>query len=126
VRPFWISLAILIALFAALQAHTVYLRNFLQPLQEELHTAALYAGGEQWEKALARTRKVQSAWREREKYLHMTLRHADSDLVNARLEDLLSYLEHRMAGDYQAVNSNLIRHLGLLYDMEKLKVENVL
>ncbi len=125
-KPFWISLSIIIAMFTAFFLNGQYLDRFLSPLEDQLLAAEEAANAEDWDAASAMTQEVKDAWFQKHSYLHITLRHLEIDQTQTSLEQVLSYLEHQSLENYAAANAALIRQLELIRKMESLNIENLL
>ncbi len=125
-KPFWISCIVLVGLFGLIQWNVHYLKEFITPLHDKLTLAEECVEQDDWETAQELTQEVHDAWKEKQFYLHVTMRHADLDQVFVLVEQATAYLEHKKAGEYAAVNRALIGQLDLLIEMEGFALQNVL
>lgn len=125
-KPFWISCIVLVGLFFLLQWNVNYLKEFIVPLHDKLTLAEACVKRDDWETAEELTKEVHEAWKEKQSYLYVTMRHADIDQVFILVEQATAYLEHKKIGEYAAVNRALIGQLDLLIEMEGLSLWNVL
>jgi hypothetical protein len=116
----------LLGLFFLLQWNIHYLKEFISPLQDQLTQAEEYVKKDDWETAKKMTQEVHKTWKEKQFYLHVTLRHSDIDEVFILLEQAEAYLEHKKIGEYAAVNKAVIGQLDLLIEMEELTLRNIL
>ena len=76
--------------------------------------------------AQAATEAAFQRWNNHEMYLHILLRHSDTDLIYAGFQEALEYLDCREGGEYSAANARLMLRLGLLSEAERLTLKNVL
>ena len=65
-------------------------------------------------------------WRERDVYLHVLLRHADTDQIYAGFQEVLALLESGEYGEYAAANARLITQIDLLSEAEQLNLKNIM
>ena len=117
----------LIALLAVASAlHVWHLNDFTGQLAGLLTQAQEQAEQGNWEEAARLTRQAQDRWMEHESYLHITLRHSDTDAVYTRFREVHEFLQCREGGEYSAANACLIAELELLAEAEQFTIENVL
>lgn len=124
-KNIWIPTAILLAMVGAILLNTLYLKDFIIPLQENLSLAQSYASEENWEKAKELSKASYETWTEKNLYLHITLKHEEIDQIHILMEEVLAYLTQEKIGEYHATNSILIARLTLLYEMEELSLKNL-
>lgn len=119
----------LIALLAGLCAvHTWYLDRLTGELSAQLTRAQKLAGEGDWAGAAQLTRQAREQWRRREGYLHITLRHADTDAIQLSMDEALAFLEgaEKQSAEYAAANARLLGRLELLAEEERPTLANVL
>ena len=58
-------------------------------------------------------------------YLHVLLRHADTDQIYAGFQETLALLESQEYGEYAAANARLVTQIELLSEAEQLTLKNV-
>ncbi len=121
-----IALVILGGLFGAAMAHSAYISVFSREITALLEEAEDRAEAGDWEEAMALTERAQEKWTDRAIYLHVTLRHNDTDEVYAGLREVWEFIECREAGEYSAANARLITRLELLAEAEELNLKNIL
>ena len=119
----------LIALLAVLSGlHIWQLNRVTGQLTGLLTEAQELVEREDWEGAARLTRQAKERWMECEGYLHITLRHADTDAIQISMDEALAFLEggEKQPAEYAAVNARLITQLGLLVEAELPTLTNLL
>ena len=124
-KRLWIALALLAALLCGTLLHTWSLRGFTQGLSDALDEAQTLARANRWEEASSLTEEALQTWRERDVYLHVLLRHADTDQIYAGFQETLALLESQEYGEYAAANARLVTQIELLSEAEQLTLKNV-
>ena len=119
-KRLWIALALLAALLCGTLLHTWSLRGFTQGLSDALDEAQTLARADRWEEARSLTEEALQTWRERDVYLHVLLRHADTGF-----QETLALLESQEYGEYAAANARLVTQIELLSEAEQLTLKNV-
>ena len=114
-KRLWIAAAMLAAVLAATLWNSTSLRTFTEELLQE---AEIQASKENWEQASHLTDQAWALWQERDGYLHMTLRHADTDEIHAGFREAEALLSGQEYGEYAAANARLITHIQLLWESE--------
>lgn len=121
--------AALIALLAVLSGlHIWHLNDFASQLTALLTKAQEQVEQENWEEAARLTHEARSRWMDHESYLHITLRHADTDAIQISMDEALAFLEggEQQPAEYAAVNARLLTQLGLLVEAEFPTLTNIL
>ena len=119
----------LIALLAVLSGlHIWHLNRVTSQLTDLLTQAQELVEREDWEGAARLTRQAKERWLECEGYLHITLRHADTDAIQVSMDEALAFLEggEKQPAEYAAVNARLLTQLGLLAEAELPTITNLL
>ena len=124
-KRLWIALALLAALLCGTLLHTWSLRGFTQGLTHSLEQAQELTRADRWEEARTVTQEALQTWRERDVYLHVLLRHADTDQIYAGFQETLALLDSQEYGEYAAANPRLITQIELLSEAEQLTLKNV-
>lgn len=124
-KRLWIALALLAAIFTGTLFHIRSLHRFTDTLSDLLEKAQAQASAEHWEQAHMLTVQAKEAWRERDVYLHVLLRHADTDAIYAGFGETLALLDSREYGEYTAANARLSTQIELLYEAEQLTLKNI-
>lgn len=119
----------LIALLAVLSGvHTWQLSRVTGQLTDLLTQAQELAEQEDWDGAARLTRQAKERWMDCEGYLHITLRHADTDAIQVSMDEALAFLEgaEKQSAEYAAVNARLLTQLWLLVEAELPTLANLL
>ena len=127
-RRLYISVA-LIALLAALSGlHIWHLNGFTSQLTSLLTQAQEQVARENWDEAARLTHEARDRWMKHEGYLHVTLRHSDTDAIQISMDEALAFLEggEKQPAEYAAVNARLLTQLGLLAEAELPTLTNLL
>ena len=127
-RRLYVSVG-LIALMAALSGlHVWHLDTFTGQLSDLLTQAQEQVERENWDEATRLTHQVKNRWMNHERYLHITLRHADTDAIQISMDEALAFLEggEKQPAEYAAVNARLLTQLGLLVEAEFPTLTNIL
>lgn len=98
-KRLWIALALLAALLGGTLLHTWSLGGFTRGLTHSLEQAQDLAQADRWEEANSLTQEALQTWSARDVYLHVLLRHADTDQIYAGFQEVLALLESREYGD---------------------------
>ncbi len=125
-KQMWVALCILGLLFAGTLAHSFYLEGFVQELTSTLEQAEAQAEQGSWDKAAQLTQTARDRWDAQRYYLHITLRHSNTDEVYTRFREVAEFIQCRESGEYSAANAHLIAELELLAEAEQFTVENIL
>ena len=75
---------------------------------------------------LFRSRAAAEKWEAQDAYLHVTLRHADTDSIYTSFREVVEFLDSREQGEYSAANARLIALIELLNESEQLTLKNIL
>ena len=92
-KRLWIALVLLAAIFTGTLLHIRSLHGFTDTLGGLLEQADELAAAEDWTQARALTVQAKEAWADRDIYLHVLLRHADTDAIYAGFRETLALLE---------------------------------
>lgn len=125
-KRLWIAVALLLAVFCATMFNSHYLKGFTEELTQTLTRAEAAAEGGAWNEAESLTRQAYGHWEERGSYLHIMLRHSDTDQIHTGFQEVLEFITCREGGEYSAANARLMAQIGLLYEAEQLTLKNVL
>ena len=124
-KRLWIALVLLTALLAGTLLHTRSLDRFTRELTSQLKLAQSMAADGRWGEADALTEEALHTWRDRDVYLHVLLRHGDTDAIYAGFQEVLALLGSREWGEYAAANARLVTQIALLSEAEQLTLKNV-
>lgn len=123
----WICIAALLTLFGLTLCNSWYLNRYTEDLTRLLAEAEVCVCQGDWDAAADKTEAALELWRSRDPYLHMVLQHRDTDEVLLSFQEVLQWIEHQEnGGEYSAANSRLITQIGLLSEMERLDLKNIL
>ena len=94
----------------------------------QLEAADAAGRQENWEEAAHLTHQARDRWMDHDRYLHITLRHTDTDAIQISMDEALAFLEggEKQPAEYAAVNARLLTQLGLLVEAELPTLTNVL
>ena len=122
----WIAAAILLLLFAGTMAHSFYVTSITGQITSILHEAEASAENNEWEKAQRLTETAQEKWEAKDIYLHILLRHSETDSVYTGFREVAEFIQCQEGGEYSAANARLIAELELLAEAEQLTLKNIL
>lgn len=125
-RQFWVSLAILLTMVAALFGNGWYLKTCIQPMQADLARAAEAAKIENWELAEALSAQVQHTWQEKTAFFQMVQSHRDVGEISCYLEQANEYLACQKLGEYMAAVIWAEGAMEGICHMESIRVGNLL
>jgi len=121
-----IAAGILVAVLALTLGHSVYLTGFTGELTALLEEAERYAEAGDWTAAARYNEQAHQLWEENDAYLHILLRHNDTDAIYASFHEVQEFLQCQEGGEYSAANAKLIVELELLSEAEQLTLKNIL
>ena len=122
----WIAVGLLLTILAGTLTHSFYIASFTRDLSLLLEAAETEAEQGAWDKAEELTQTAHKKWDERSTYLHITLRHTETDEVYTGFREVAEFIQCRETGEYSAANARLIAKLELLTEAEQLTLKNVL
>ena len=127
-KRLYLSLGLILLLAALSGVHAFCLTRFTGQLSDLLIQAQEQVDEEDWEQAARLTRQARERWESWDGYLHLTLRHTDTDAVQISFDEALAFLEgdERQPSEYAAVNARLLTQLWLLSEAELPTLTNLL
>jgi len=127
-RRLYISIALIALMAAGSGLHIWHLDGFIGQISALLAQAQERVEREDWDGAAALTREAKDRWTAHEGYLHVTLRHTDTDAIQLSMDEALAFLEggEKQPAEYAAVNARLLGQLGLLVEAELPTLANLL
>lgn len=125
-KRLWIACGILAALFAATLYNAGYLDRLTASLADQLTQAEAWAEAGNWDEAARLTEEAFQDWESHTLYLHVLLRHADTDDINSGFQEVGEFITCEESGEYSAANARLITQIRLLYEAEQLSLKNIL
>ncbi len=121
-----IAAVILLLTFAATLSHSFYVSSFTGDLTTLLEAAEARAESGDWEAAGDLTQTARKQWEGKELYLHILLRHTETDSVYIGFREVSEFIQCQESGEYSAANAKLIAQLELLAEAEQLTLKNIL
>lgn len=125
-KRLWIACGIMAVLFLATLGNAFYLERFTGQLSELLAQAEQKAEEQAWQNAAELTQQAYDSWEAHGVYLHITLRHADTDEVLSSFQEVLELTQCEEAGEYSAANAHLMTQLSLICEAERPSLKNIL
>ena len=122
----WIACGLLLAILAGTLGHSWYIQSFTDDLIALLAESEVRAESGDWTGAEELTQKARDMWEERDVYLHVTLRHDETDTIYTGLREVQEFLQCEESGEYSAANARLIANLELIAEAEQLTLKNIL
>ena len=122
----YIASAFLLLILVGTLYHSFYLNSFTQQLTQILTQAESDALKGDWEQADSLTQTAREKWESKEIYLHVLLRHSETDNVYTGFREVSKFIQCQEPEEYFASNARLIAELELLAEAEQLCLKNVL
>lgn len=125
-KRIWAASGLLLALLTFTLWHSLYLSTFSGELTTLLHEAEAKAESGHWENARDLTHTAWDKWHSKDAYLHILLRHSETDEIYTGFQEVAEFIQCKEAGEYSAANARLIAQLELLAEAEQLTLKNIL
>lgn len=126
-KRLWMAVFLLAALLSLCLVNAWYSFTLTRQLSEQLNQAqTLVEEQDQWEPARTITQKVYDSWNGNHFYLHVFLRHSDTDEILRTFRQVIQYLDLEELDQYVAANADLVAQLELLSEMEQPSLVNIL
>ena len=125
-KRLWLAAVLLAAVFAVALWNSASLREFTGEISAILQEAGAEAADGSWDQAARLTGRAREIWEDQDVYLHITLRHADTDEIYACFQEVEALLSSREWGEYAAANARLITRMELLWESEAPTLKNFL
>ena len=125
-KRIWIATGILLLLLVSTLAHSFYISSLTGQITAVLHEAEARAEQGQWDSAQQLTETAWEKWKSRDAYLHILLRHSETDNVYTGFCEVAEFIQCQEGGEYSAANAQLIAALELLAEAEQLTLKNIL
>lgn len=122
----WIPLSILVLFYLGAWWHTCYLSQFTDEVSALLIQAEPLGEQERWDEAMELTQAAFQLWEDKSLYIHVTLRHSDTDDILLSFREVLEFLQCQEGGEYSAANAVLLERLHLVQEQEQLTLKNLL
>ncbi len=125
-KRLWICTALLLALLATTLLNSRYIDRTVRTLTDRLDQAYAEATADRWQRAAQLTEQARKLWQSRDVLFHILLPHRDIDAIRLSFREVEQYLSLEEPDQYNAANARLIEQLGLLAEMERLDLKNIL
>lgn len=125
-KRLWMAALLLTLLIALCLGNAWYSLTLTRQLAEQLTQAQSLVEQDQWEPARTMTQEVYDRWNSQHFYLHVFLRHSDTDQILRTFRQVLQYLQLEELDQYAAANADLTAQLELLAEMEQPSLVNIL
>ena len=124
-KRFYGALSILLVLLGISLVHAWFLQNLADHLTANLSAAEVMAERGAWDQARVLTDQALERWHGNHSYLHIFLRHTDTDEILVSFRAVGQYLKLEEMDQYAAANLELITQIELLAEMEQPSFLNV-
>ena len=124
-KRLWLAAALLASTLAATLWNARYLEDLTHTLSRQLVEAQQMAADSRWDEAEQLVEEARDRWHSHGTYLHVTLRHGDTDEIQLDFDQALRLLQTREVGEYAAASSQLTGRLSLIAEAEQLTLENL-
>ena len=94
-------------------------------LSQQLEQAQERTAQGDWEGAAKLSEQAFQSWQDHEEYLHILMRHSDTDEILSSFRALEQYLALEETDQYTAANAELMTQLELLAEMEQPSLVNI-
>ena len=125
-KRLWMAVLLLGVLVALCLTNAWYSLTLTRQFSQQLSQAEQLVEQDRWEPARALTQEVYDSWNGHHFYLHVFLRHSDTDQILRTFRQVLQYLQLEELDQYVAANADLIAQLELLSEMEQPSLVNIL
>ncbi len=125
-RRMVVAWALLALLLGGCLADAWYARRLTGGMIAQLEQAQEAASEGRWGQALDLTRQAGGRWADNDFYLHVFMRHADTDQILLTMRSVEQAILLEEADQYATSNAMLITQLELLAEMEQPSLTNVL
>ena len=124
-KRLWMAVLLLAALLSLCLVNAWYSLTLTRSLIYR-RTPEVYCYPDQWEQARSITQEVYHSWNGHHFYLHVFLRHSDTDQILRTFRQVIQYLDLEELDQYAAANADLVAQLELLSEMEQPSLVNIL
>ena len=125
-KRLWTAAAILAVLMGGALWNAWYAERLTGGMIQQLKQAQERTAQGDWEGAAKLSGQAFQCWQDHEVYLHILMRHSDTDEILSSFRALEQYLALEETDQYTAANAELMTQLGLLSEMEQPSWENIL
>jgi len=124
-KRLWLASFLLLLLLSVALLNGRVSKDLADGLTEQLTQAQRLARDDQWDSARALTNLAYTRWQDNHFYLHITMRHSDTDEILRTFRSVQEYLLLEETDQYVAANADLIAQITLLAEMEQATLANV-
>lgn len=125
-KRLWISLALLLGMFALSLWSIHSIHTLSDQLVRDLKRAEVSAEAGDWTRARQITLQARKRWERSASHLYMYQCHATGDEINSGFRQTIEYLQWKDVPEYSATNGALIANVEHLAEMETLNLRNLL
>lgn len=125
-KRLWLPCGVLAALLLISLSNGRYVKQLTDDMVYQLTCAQQMSLRQQWNTAARMTQSAYDNWQSHHSYLHIVMRHSDTDQICRSFQEVMQYLQIHEFDQYLAANADLIAQLGLLSEMEQPSFVNVL
>lgn len=125
-KRLWMAVLLMTVLVGLCLGNAWYSLTLTRQLAQQLTQAQSLVEQDQWEPARIMTQEVYDCWNNHHFYLHVFLRHSDTDQILRTFRQVLQYLQLEELDQYAAANADLTAQLELLAEMEQPSLVNIL
>ncbi|MBD9088787.1 MAG: DUF4363 family protein [Clostridiales bacterium] len=125
VKRLWSAAALLLVLLGGALWNAWYADRLSGRMAGQLEQAQELADRGDWEGAARLSRESFGLWQAHDAYLHVMMRHSDTDQILRGFRALDQYLALEESDQYTAANAELICQLELLSEMEQPSLVNI-
>lgn len=125
-KRLWMAVLLMAVLVGLCLGNAWYSLTLTRQLAQQLTQAQSLVEQDQWEPARIMTQEVYDRWNNHHFYLHVFLRHSDTDQILRTFRQVLQYLQLEELDQYAAANADLTAQLELLAEMEQPSLVNIL
>lgn len=125
-KRLWMAVLLMTVLVSLCLGNAWYSLTLTRQMAEQLTQAQTLVEQDQWESARTMTQEVYDRWNSQHFYLHVFLRHSDTDQILRTFRQVLQYLQLEELDQYAAANADLTAQLELLAEMEQPSLVNIL
>ena len=124
-KRLWSAAALLLVLLGGALWNAWYADRLSGRMAGQLEQAQELADRGDWEGAARLSRESFGLWQAHDAYLHVMMRHSDTDQILRGFRALDQYLALEESDQYTAANAELICQLELLSEMEQPSLVNI-
>ncbi|OUQ25233.1 hypothetical protein B5E80_05450 [Flavonifractor sp. An135] len=124
-RRLWGAVGGMALLLALALWNAAELEDFTQRLSDTLREAEQRVEAGDWAEAQDLTKEAKTTWDQRDLWLHVTLRHTDTDAVQTGFDQVLALIDCQDQAEYASASAQLLQRLSLMAAGEQLTLANL-